>query len=134
MTDKKEKVTFTVQAGLQTKAFNCDADIILFGGAAGGGKSHLLMLKALHMAYNDPDFAGIIFRRNMPQMTGQGGMWLESQRMFAPLKPTIKRKDHIIQFNATGGGSIKYAGMDHEMDYEQHQGLKFVAPFTCKGN
>lgn len=51
--------------GPQTLAANCTADILFYGGAAGGGKSDLL----LGLAATEHD-RSIIFRREGPQLTG----------------------------------------------------------------
>ena len=60
--------------------------------AAGSGKSHLLMMKPLPYM-QDPNFNGIFFRRVTKQLTGLGGIWQESQKMYKPFKPTIRLKD-----------------------------------------
>ncbi len=51
--------------GVQTEAYLCEADILLYGGQAGGGKSQLL----LGIGVNDAD-TGIIFRREISQADG----------------------------------------------------------------
>jgi hypothetical protein len=51
--------------GPQTQAYLSDADILLYGGQAGGGKSHLM----LGWGINEAD-AGIIFRRELTQTDG----------------------------------------------------------------
>lgn len=51
--------------GPQTEAYECDADIILYGGAAGGGKSDLALGKALTKHRRT-----LILRREFPQLEG----------------------------------------------------------------
>lgn len=50
------------------------ADIAVFGGAAGCGKSFSLLMEPLrHITV--PGFGAVTFRRTMPQLTTEGGLW-----------------------------------------------------------
>lgn len=49
---------------------NSDADKVLFGGAAGGGKSHIQVLDALRFALQYPGSRQIIFRRTYKELEG----------------------------------------------------------------
>src|SRR5580698_1824138 len=52
------------QPGPQTVFLGTPADIAIYGGAAGGGKSYGLLLDPLRFALSKPGFYGVIFRRN----------------------------------------------------------------------
>lgn len=66
------------QAGPQTMFMASEADIIVYGGAAGGGKTYALLLEALR--HKDvKGFGAVIFRRNYNQITAEGGLWDASQ-------------------------------------------------------
>jgi len=54
----------------QAEMINSDCDDLLFGGAAGGGKSHALILFALMRRLKHPKSTGILFRRTFPQLEG----------------------------------------------------------------
>ena len=58
--------------GPQTMAAASAADILIYGGGAGGGKSFYLVNDPLQHIKN-PNFRGAIFRRTYPQIKGQGG-------------------------------------------------------------
>jgi hypothetical protein len=65
------------QEGPQTRFLACGADIVVYGGAAGGGKSYALLLDALREAALKPvrGFGAVIFRRQATQITQTGGLW-----------------------------------------------------------
>ncbi|MBQ7953919.1 MAG: hypothetical protein IJ332_04185, partial [Clostridia bacterium] len=52
----------------QNKFINATADEILFGGAAGGGKSYGQVIDALLYALKYPGSKQIIFRRTFPEL------------------------------------------------------------------
>lgn len=106
------------QPGKQEMAMNMDVDVLIYGGSAGSGKSRLLLLKAAHCAYNDPNFEGVIFRRNTGPLKAAGGLFSESKKLYAPLGVKVKEKDMEIHFTKTGGGVLKYTHLEHESDAE----------------
>ncbi len=72
------------QPGPQTLASSCPADIILFGGQAGGGKSFWLVMEAArHISVHN--YAGVLMRRTMPEITQPGGLWDETQNIYPGL-------------------------------------------------
>ena len=56
------------QKGPQEKFLATSADIAIYGGAAGGGKSDALLCEALRQIHV-PNYKGIIFRKTNPQLT-----------------------------------------------------------------
>lgn len=67
-----EPITF--QSGKQTQFASTSADICVYGGAAGGGKSHGLLLEAARN-FQIPDYGAVIFRASLKQVKNQGGLW-----------------------------------------------------------
>ena len=122
----KQALNFAPQAGKQELAFNIKVDVLFFGGSAGSGKSRLTLIKALAHAYNDPYFEGVIFRRTTSALRDGGGLFSEAKKLFLPLKPKVKEKDMIIEFNSTKGGNIKFTHLELESDAERnHQGKQY---------
>lgn len=73
------------QEGPQTAFMATPAQICVYGGAAGGGKSFGLLLSALRYK-NVPGFGCTIFRRNFNQIFSQGGLWDESMKIYSGIK------------------------------------------------
>lgn len=70
------------QPGPQTSFLESDADIVIYGGAAGGGKTYALLLEALRNV-DVPGFGAVIFRRNANQILAQGGLWDTSREIYS---------------------------------------------------
>ncbi len=71
------------QPGPQTEFLACSSTIALYGGAAGGGKSHMLLYLALLGATSMPGWNGIICREQSNRVSLGGGLWDEAAEMFA---------------------------------------------------
>ena len=69
------------QPGPQRRFMSTPANICIYGGAAGGGKSFGLLMSPLRYK-NVPGFGCTIFRRNFNQIFSQGGLWDESMRIY----------------------------------------------------
>ena len=88
------------------------ADIAIYGGSAGGGKTFALLLEALrHVKVNG--FTAAIFRRTKPQIKKPGGPWQESLKMYAGqvLVPTC----WSCPWRFPSGARIEF----HHLQYEQ---------------
>src|SRR5208282_254291 len=91
------------QEGPQSAFLESKADIAIYGGAAGGGKSFALLLDPLRN-YNNPSFGGLIFRRTSVQIRNQGGLWDESMQIY-PLIGGAPR-EFRLQWTFPGGMSM----------------------------
>lgn len=96
--------------GPQTDAYLSKADILLYGGQAGGGKSHL----ELGWGFNEAD-AGIIFRRELTQTDG-----LEADGKAITPSAGWNGQDHEWTF--ADGRTLKLAGMREADSWMAHAG------------
>lgn len=101
------------QAGQQEKFLSSQADICVYGGAAGSGKSWALCLECLRHI-NNPKFGAALFRRTSKQVRSEGGLWDRSCDIFpyAGGQP----RESILQWRFPSGAKISFAHLEHEKD------------------
>jgi len=111
---------FLPQPGPQTDFLNSKADITIYGGAAGGGKSFGILLSCLEDIDN-PKYGAVIFRRTSMQVFGQGGLWDEAVNLYrakggVPVqtpRPTIKFPN---------GSKVAFGHLQHATDVQSWDG------------
>ena len=74
-------ISLKPQPGPQEKFLGSQADFAIYGGQAGGGKTWSLLMEPLRHRHVQ-DFGAVVFRRTMPQITNEGGLWDESQKLY----------------------------------------------------
>lgn len=107
------------QAGPQTDFLSSDADIVIFGGSAGGGKSFALLIEPLrHM--DNPRFGAVIFRRNSTQVRNEGGLWHESQTLYGPMGAHPRQAS--LEWLFPKGMRVKFGHLEYESSVLDWQG------------
>lgn len=108
----------------QKMILESDAQILVVGGAAGSGKSYLLQLLPLFIT-DDPNTNCICFRRTVPMLRGQGGVYDTALSIYnqLPVKLRPKNRDKEMEFKFPSGAKVKFMGMEYEKDKINIQGL-----------
>jgi len=101
------------QAGPQSRFLANPADIAIFGGAAGGGKSFGLLLDPLRYTHN-PQFGAVLFRRTKVQIRNEGGLWDESESLFPLLGAHGFRQQ--LRWRFPSGATITMSHLEHDKD------------------
>jgi predicted phage terminase large subunit-like protein len=108
----KKSITYLrAQQGKQQMFISTPADIAIYGGAAGGGKTHGILLDAARFI-GVKGYHGVIFRRTVPELKKGGSIWDESQDMYRMLGGTPKKDE--LKWVFPQGSDIKFAGMQYE--------------------
>lgn len=102
------------QTGPQEQFLSTSADIAFYGGAAGGGKTFAMLLEPLRHIQKVDGFGAVIFRRETPMITNEGGLWDESQNIY-PLLGGIPRQSPNLDWRFPPyNNNIRFAHMQYE--------------------
>lgn len=112
-------ILFRAQPGSQWDFLSTSADIAVYGGAAGAGKSYALLLEPLRKIHK-PGFGAVIFRRTYPQITNEGGLWDTSLDIYTHNGATPKMS--TLEWIFPGDNKIKFAHMQHDKDRYEWDG------------
>jgi predicted phage terminase large subunit-like protein len=116
--------TISAQPGPQTEFLRTAADICIYGGAAGGGKTVGLILEPLRYASRVPGFTAVFFRRTTPQITNPGGLWDETQHFYPRLGGIPHLRAH--EWRWPRGGKIKFSHLQHAASVYDWQGAQIT--------
>ncbi len=100
------------QEGPQTILCSSPADIVFYGGEAGGGKSMGLLMDPLR-GINTPGFGAVIFRRTYKMITKEGGLWDKSMEFYSTLGG-VPRETKLDWTFGPHGCKVTFAHMVHE--------------------
>lgn len=115
------------QAGPQTAFLTSKADIVVYGGAAGGGKSWGILFECLRHVTTNPRFGAVVFRRQSTQIKNEGGLWDEAGQMY----PAVGGEQRIgdLEYRWADGGKISFRHLQHEATKFSWQGAQI--PLIC---
>lgn len=109
------------QPGPQVDFASSRADVVIYGGSAGGGKSFALLLEMLRHISN-PMFRGVIFRRDYAQIMQPGGLWDEALKLYRPCGG--EDVQGLGKFRFPSGAEITFHHLHLESDIYNWQGAQ----------
>lgn len=121
------QIVIRPQAGPQTAFLASPADIAIYGGSAGGGKTWALLMEPLRHVAN-PHFGAVFFRRTLVQVRNEGGLWDESEKLY-PYLQAKPRSAPDLSWTFPSGASVSFAHLEHEKSASNWQGSQI--PLIC---
>ena len=116
------KIIIAPQPGPQEKFLSTPADIAIYGGAAGSGKTYALLTEPLRHVTHTPGFSAVIFRRNTTQVRNPGGLWDESLKIYGLTQGRPVQTS--LEWTWNQGGKIKFAHLEYEHTVLDWQGAQ----------
>ncbi len=117
--DVANRLALQPKQGLAEK-LSQEADELLYGGAAGGGKSEWLIRHAARELLKYPGNRGVIFRRVFPSLNRT-----IIPRAIALLKPWAKYNKVEHTFTFTNGSVLELASLQYEHTVMEYQGSEY---------
>lgn len=96
-------------------------DEVLYGGAAGGGKSDALVIEALRQV-GIPHYKGLILRKTFPQLSE---LVEKSQRYYPQAFPKARYNEQKHTWTFPSGAKIIFGSLQHEKDKYNYQGKAY---------
>lgn len=114
------------QKGPQEMFLSTSADICIYGGAAGGGKTFGLLLDPLRHK-NVKRYSAVFFRKNNIQIHAEGGLLDESISMYSGISGAKLKYSPRPRWYFRNGGKIGFAHIERDDDLSKWQGSQITA-------
>ncbi|HSG73070.1 MAG TPA: terminase family protein [Planctomycetaceae bacterium] len=129
----REQITIGPQPGPQTKFLESTADIVIFGGARGGGKSHSLLMDAMRFCIDTVDYEGnplkavkgynaLILRRTSTEILKSGGLLSASEKIYPLLGAQFIQTS--MRWTFPSKATVDFGYIEHDSDKMKYLGLE----------
>jgi hypothetical protein len=108
----------------QQRFLNADCTLVIYGGGAGSGKTHLAQVLALKYK-DDPQFRAVYIRQSSTQLSQAGGLWDSAQDMYDDFGARFNQTKMIVKFPS--GAEISHKTCGHDRDLKNFDGK-----YTCR--
>ena len=120
-TEAQEDVIFKANEGPQEDFLAAGETDVLYGGAAGGGKSYAMLVDPLRYAHR-PAHRGLIIRRSMPELRE---LIDKSRELYPKAFPGCKYKEVEKLWNFPSGAKIEFGFLERDADVYRYQGQAY---------
>ena len=117
----EENVIFRPNIGPQTDFLAASETDVLYGGAAGGGKSYAMLVDPLRFAHRAAHRA-LILRRSMPELRE---LIDKSRELYPKAFPGCKYKEVEKLWNFPSGAKIEFGFLERDADVYRYQGQAY---------
>ena len=117
----EENVIFKPNDGPQTDFLAASETDVLYGGAAGGGKSYAMLVDPLRYAHRGAHRA-LILRRSMPELRE---LIDKSRELYPKAFPGCKYKEVEKLWNFPSGAKIEFGFLERDADVYRYQGQAY---------
>ena len=117
----KENVIFSPNKGPQTDFLAAGETDVLYGGAAGGGKSYAMLVDPLRFAHRAAHRA-LILRRSMPELRE---LIDKSRELYPKAFPGCRYREVEKLWNFPSGAKVEFGFLERDADVYRYQGQAY---------
>ena len=118
---EEAEILFQPNAGPQTDFLAASETDVLYGGAAGGGKSYAMLVDPLRYCHR-PAYRALILRRSMPELRE---LIDKSRELYPKAFPGCKFREVEKIWNFPSGAKLEFGFLERDADVYRYQGQAY---------